>query len=183
MGRFALPFAATILTAGLVTQAGATNVVSNPGFETGGLLPWVQARDFNLNNGPHWSVTGTNPNSGSFAATAGDDYELRQDFPGVWTPDISSVTFSAVTPAMAFDLFYSGGGDDEFFVIGDGTSWQSYNVTSDLRPGSNLVAISFFGNSAATVLLDDVAINAPEPTSLALLGFSMAGLGFIRRRR
>jgi hypothetical protein len=65
------------------------------------------------------------------------------------------------------------------FPVGDGTIIQGSFQTD---PEEYDVGVNFFGNGA------DVNVNrtytaVPEPTTLALFGFGLAGFGLMRRRK
>ena len=177
-----------LFAAGFAASADAANMVANPGFETGSLAPWFVDRN-HASSGPTWTVTSVNPRSGSFDATVGDVYELRQNFSSpIPVSSITSLTFWWLTTNMAFDFFYSDSSQNvENSVFGPGSTWQIEDATSLLAPGQNLVAISFWGRGGGNSSLDDVTLDAtvstnpiPEPSSLLLLGTCLVGL---RRRR
>jgi hypothetical protein len=63
----------------------------------------------------------------------------------------------------AFDLFYSGGGDDEYSVVTTDSNWDSFNVTADLASGEDLTGLSISGYSGPnpqTTYVDAVGIVA-----------------------
>ncbi len=62
------------------TPVFATELLSNPGFETGDLSPWYQARDYCNGNCVNWNVTNTKSHSGTYSAMDEGNIELRQDF-------------------------------------------------------------------------------------------------------
>src|ERR1700676_5147838 len=100
------------------TAAKGSQILSNPGFETGSLNPWFIGNNF---GGTTWSVTGAGCHSGSFCATNNGNNELEQTFAPVPVASITDIDFwglhtSASVTAMAVDLLYLGGGDDEFIL-------------------------------------------------------------------
>lgn len=174
------------------TPAAATNVLQNPGFETGSLAPWVQARDFS-NNVP-WFVTDADSHTGTYSAQDTGNTELRQDFAGVDASSIDQVSFWARHPdqgvsAIAYDFFYSDLTSTEFIADTSGTDWNFFDVTNQLDPTRTLVGFSMFGNSQGITRLDDVVIDVaggvPEPATwaLMLLGFAATGLALRGRSK
>jgi hypothetical protein len=168
----------------LIGAAKGSQILSNPGFESGSLSPWVEGRSF---GGTAWTISSTNCHSGSFCATNNGNNELEQTFAPVAVGSITDISFwalhtSASVNAVAVDLFYQGGADDEFIVDTSGTGWNSFDVFSDLRSSGSLIGFSVFGNSAGVTIFDDASITtaAPEPASAAFL---LVGLGVLAAAR
>ena len=59
------------------TPAAATNILDNPGLETGSLSPWYQNNDFS--DGTNWFVTDADSHSGDFSAEDTGNKELRSE--------------------------------------------------------------------------------------------------------
>ena len=176
--------AASVMALSAVPAA-ATNLLSNPGFESGALSPWYQARDFSGHGGANWAVETTVVHSGTYAAGSDDNYELRQDFTPTAGSSISDISVWANVDAMAYDLFYTDGTDSEFLVFGSKT-WQQFDLTSNLDVSKTLSGISFFGNSGAQAYIDDAVVDAggvPEPVTWVLMLVGMGGLGASLRGR
>ena len=178
------------------TPAAATNIVTNPGFETGSLAPWFQDRSFSA--GTNWFVTSADSHSGQFSAEDTGNKELRQDFAGVAGSSIDQLSFWArhpnegTDPALAYTFFYSDATFGQFIVNLVGTSWNFFNILGSLDTSRTLIGFSVFGNSSGNppvTRIDDVIINVrdgvPEPATWALmmLGFGAMGLTIRRQRR
>ena len=175
--------------------ASATEILTNGGFETGSLPPWVWGRTqfaaHPSNTANEWFVTTTNPFDGAFSAEVNDNFELVQDFAPVPVADISNISFAAWTSPrveMAVVLFYSGGAEEPILVPTTGGSWRTVNITSSLDDTqTDLIGISFFGsqysgvNPGNAIYLDDVSITSgvvPEPSTWTMMLLGFAGLGF-----
>lgn len=181
---------AALISAGALSlgaaPAGAVNLLANPGFESGALSPWYQARDFDGHGGANWFVQSDNVHSGSFAARADDNYELRQDVTPTAASSIVDISVWSVNSGMAYDLFYTDGTDNEFVIYGDGENWMKFNLTSNLDPSKTLSGISFWGNTGYVAFIDDASITTgvPEPAAWALMLLGVSGLGLgLRGRR
>ena len=88
-----------------------TNILTNPGFETGDLPPWTTSA---------WTVTNTDEHSGTYSAWDVGNNWIMQTFSPV---DVTTITLVAAwekqdsgTAFAAVDLIY-GSESDEFLVI------------------------------------------------------------------
>ncbi len=171
-----------------------TNLLANPGFETGALAPWAEGRD-GSNFGPleHWTVTAAAAHSGRFGAEAVNNFELRQDFAPTPVSAIKQLSFWVEHPASEFvptvvSYFYSDGTEGTDLAITLTTGWEFFDLTADLDPTRTLTGFSifgYFGDPVPLTRFDDAAIlvaGVPEPAAFALLGVGAALLAGVRRR-
>jgi hypothetical protein len=169
----------------------------NGDFESGRLAPWVQGIDASdpFAPGAAWSVAAGAAHTGSFGATAINNFEIRQDFAPIAVSDIGELSFWVRHPldqtgALALiTLFYSNGFEDFFPAITDSPAWTFFDITSFLTPGLQLSGISVFGFTAGNTAvartdLDDVtlALAVPEPAAWLLLLAGGAAVARARRR-
>lgn len=174
--------------------AAPTNLIVNPGFETGNLAPWFNARDASnpFNPVELWNVTAADAFSGGFSAQALENVEIRQNFAAVAVESILELSFwlrhpvDAETPA-SISLFYSDGSEGFALAVTEGLDWEFFDITADLEGGKFLTGFGLFGytpGAEARTRLDDVMIlvDVPAPATLGLLG-AAAGLLALRRRR
>jgi hypothetical protein len=133
-----------------------SNVLTNPGFETGSLPPWAT---------DNWTVTNADYYSGVYCAQDYQNHWIRQDFTPIPVAGINSITMWERQPSGpafgAVDFFYSPSDYDEFLVApGDG--WTFEDVTGYLRSSGSLEAIRIWGYSGPSPELtrvDDVTID------------------------
>ncbi len=139
-----------------------SDVLQNPGFETGSLPPWT------TNN---WTVTSADKHSGTYSAMDYGNYWVEQDFGGVDVTTITSVSAweKQDNPAIAAVDFLYGGSSDEF-VVYPLADWTYMDLTSHLRSSGTLTGIRFWGYSGGgdqLTQLDDVDIEIGSPVPVA----------------
>ena len=170
----------------------ASNILANPGFETGSLSPWVNSLDFC--SGCTWSVTNTDAHAGGFSAVAHGNRLLTQAFGGIDTALITEASLWLKMPdsgiaAVRFD--YSDSSFEEN-PVDVGPTWAQFDVTAFLHAGKQLVGFGVFGcsgcagNSATFAddfVLDVVGQRVPMPATFSMLAMGAAGLGILRLKR
>jgi len=161
--------------------AQGSQILTNPGFESGSLTPWTN--DHSFGTGIDWAVTNTNCHSGGFCAIATGNIGLQQTFSPITVSSITAISFWASRPSdagtpIAVGFSYVGGGEDFFLTAPTvGTGWNFFDVFADLRPTGSLNGFEIFGlisgGTPKVTMADDVNIMAvtgvPEPATLGLL--------------
>jgi PEP-CTERM motif len=182
----------TVLALFAVTPVMATNILVNPGFETGVLAPWFQGRDFSA-AGP-WAATNSDARTGSWSAFVGGNREIRQDFAAVDVADVNVLSLwlkmPGGPPAISFVTTFYDDFTENGAIFNIAADWTFVDFTSLLVAGKNLIGIGVFGcdgcGGEQLTFLDDAVVDVnvvPEPITLALMGLGLAGIAFTRRRR
>ena len=164
--------------------AAATNILSNPGFETGSRAPWTITANCR-------GVTCALANWGTLGVAVLGEDSIQQTFAAIATSNITEVSFWALRDGGPFDsytFYYSDATHADFILNALGASgWNQYNVTSNLAAGKNLVGFSIYGTSPGPTYLDDFVIATggavPEPSTWAMMLLGFAGIGLTLRRR
>ena len=175
------------------SNASATNILANAGFETGALSPWFEG-----GLGAHWTVDDDDAHSGTYSARDVGNYSINQTFGAVAGTDINEISFWMRHPfhanaPTAYTFSYSDSTSAQFLVFSTSSDWQFFDVTAQLDTAKSLVGFNIFGFSGTTgpielTRVDDVVIDAdvggvPEPATWALMiaGFGLAGSALRRR--
>ena len=131
-------------------QAKAGQILINPGFESGSLVPW-----YAKSCGP--VVTNAQSHAGTFSMFAMTSDEIRQDFWPISSSDITELSFWVQLRGGAFDLvefFYLDGSSGNSSVQGFTDNWTFFDVTSHLDAGKSLSGIGVYGSGAGAYLDD-----------------------------
>jgi hypothetical protein len=159
------------------------NLITNPGFETGDFSGWARSG----NQGFTSVTTAPFARSGTFGAALGpigSDGFLSQAFPTV-PGDVYIVSFSLQSDGGLPNDFNASWAGTQFFSQTNipGGEYLTYTFT-EVAPGASTILQFGFRNDPGFLGLDDVVVNpTPEPTTMLLLGTTMAGLGLARWRQ
>lgn len=177
--------AATVFAAS-TAQATVVNLVTNGGFETGSFSGWTPVGNTVFNGvqcpGPSAAVVEGNCSAffGPVGSTGGITQTLNSLIVGARYLIDFSVQADGGIPGSFSALF--GGNTLVSLVNPPVGPYQHYQFTVNATSSSQSLAFNF-RDDPGFMSLDAVSVVIPEPTTLALVGASLIGLGVSRRRR
>jgi hypothetical protein len=163
------------------------NIVNNGSFETGDFTGWTTGGNFgftSVTTGPFYAFSGAQ--DGNFYAMGG---AVGSD------ATISQTLLDTVGATYTFSFWLNGIGDapSDFNAAWNGTTllslsdpntggvWTQFSY-SVMGTGSDTITFGL-RNDPEFVALDNVSVDTPEPTSLAMLGGGLVALRLRLRRR
>ncbi len=185
----AVSFAALLIA----TPALASNLVQNGGFETGDLTGWTMTPG---NYGAVWTVSGSYPADGSFAAeepngncctylsqvlTTASGIDLTLTF---WM-----ATWGELGDGATLSVYWDGVEIGGISTPGDNSGsiyYTPYNEYFYTIPGADVTGsdtLSFMAQSHnERTELDDIGVDTPEPSAWLLAMPGLLGLALLRKR-
>jgi hypothetical protein len=182
------------MMAGAVVQASASNIVADPGFESGTPNSYTGAV------GDGWVVTaGTAAicnNSGAGCGSAGFAHTGTQMAFLDWSDTFDTITQTLTTViGQTYTISYFVAGSQPNFLevtfggstlfngtaptngVGSPSDYVQYTFDSTATSTSTVLAFSGQRTMGGEILLDDVGVTAtPEPSALLLTGFCLAAM-------
>ena len=191
---------ARVLVIGFATLIAApaahAGLLQNGGFETGNFTNWTQSGNVAIATVPYFGIGNSTldgrylaifnsgdstPNavlSQTFATIAGTDYTVSFDYGGTTGQSINVASTGFGGSALGSVFATSNGAFSSATVF-------SYTFEADSTSSTLTISDSHANQTVSSDgILDNVSVTAvPEPTSLALFGAGLAGLGWLRRRK
>ena len=187
MNRKILFIIALLASAALSARADdPTNLVGNPGFETGTFSSWTQFGNTGFTGVGTSSPDGTLPHSGTYLAffgPVGTDGGINQTLTAPAGAYIIDFWLAAGGGGATDHFSASLGGVTFFTTVGIG-AFSYMHITGVAVTGANPVLQFTTENGPSWWDLDDINVVAvPEPGTLGLIGLGALGLvGALRKR-
>jgi hypothetical protein len=179
----------------IAAPAAHAGLIQNGGFETGDFTGWTQSGNVAVTTDPYFGIgnstldgrylvvfnSGDQPAnavlSQTFSTIAGTDYTVSFDYGGTTGQSINVASTGLGGSALGSVFATSNGSFSSSTVF-------SYTFEADSASSTLTISDRAPSTVSSDGVLDNVSVTAvPEPTSLALFGAGLAGLGWLRRRK
>lgn len=175
----------------------SANLVANCGFEAGAFTNWTFSGNTSNPGNNYYGVDAFDANTGNYGAYLSNDSETDGGAALVMSQTLSALpsTTYIISFYVAQPIVATGTYTHDFTVAFDGTTLLSlanpaafnyteytYEFTTAASGNSNVLSFTVI-NPDDYFSLDDIVVEAstvPEPSTPALLGLGLIGLGFVR---
>jgi hypothetical protein len=178
----------TLAFAASTAQAAVTNLVTNSGFESGDFTGWTQFGNTTFNGVACSPGFGHASTCASFFGPIGSNGGISQTLTGLDVGGEYILDFQLQNSADVPSAFSVTFGTTTIYTVtnpaasGPAGTYAEFNFRMFATASSQTLTFNF-RDDPGFFILDDVSVTVPEPTTLALVGAALAGLGLARRGR
>ena len=161
------------------TAAASTNVIDNPGFETGDISSWTSSLhpDYKLALLSTWTATSVDKQAGSYSAYMTRSHAhssnayayLTQNIDTRHTTTITGYAKSTGTGDVGLEVHIGGGAPVVNWVSSEGWGWTqwSHTLTSGQKAENTELKITakYMSGGYGTIYVDSMVCNVPDTTA------------------